>query len=824
MLNEWIILESPCMPPLRLSFNFVGSDNNTSTSPAAAEWLGTEQSTLTSHKVARQRPPPPLPKPKSFDCPRTGQKPRKENLPVVCPKPLAKLYRIDKTNSSPPSLPRRDSSLPLSTPQEKKLQSQPLTLRQLAQTYSSQLPLQVKVLCGYVGPSPELSIPPGAVYNVHFKKSGNTVAIRDRTGHTYNVPLSSSVRFGLIQSQENEKVNMASTTEFPTFPEVSNILVLRTSQLPKLVCATKAFPGPDKSSSLHRNELLVVVRAHTSRLLGKRRLEVLSLTTRAKKFLPPNCKGHFSTNPLDTLVHLPEIVEYIPDLFPCNAVVSLGNQFTSPTRQVSNALNSGEVNLLGLQKETSLIATAMTNKVPLLGGSVACIVKDESPLLSIPLNDDSLSGISLEIVDEKQSEELHQRTHYLLENFNPSNLKSYKDTKSKQTYETQSMLYKNHREGYEMYGVQLECPLAKSNPRSSFGPTTSQKHPQPLPSLLEDTERHSSHEDLSSSESEDSEGYTEVTIHSTLKELEQRPIPSAKPASIADNKKKGNSRSPPVSHKKPSPVPPPKPPKQPLHKPLKSEKTSGTAKESATSRRPFKGDKMSVRPPVPPPNSTPSTKRDKMLVRPPVPPPNSTPSTKRDKMSVRPPVPPPNSPPPTVEHTLPSLNSLTTNSLPTNAVEPIECYAESPFLATTGISFPVPNTEDDNDYDYTKPWSILGRLPDCKETVDKDAILTELRELRATLEHFSQRVELLESHVYDNPLPTRNHSKQTSVEFHSQEKKNRAYLKTFDTDKVGTVTWQVVVTVGRYCTCEYAIKRSQVAKHYKAEICRHSVR
>jgi len=72
-----------------------------------------------------------------------------------------------------------------------------ITLPNLMSKFS--FPLCVQVVKGFVGKRGEESaIACGEVYNIHFVKHTEVVTMIDYNGNTYNVPLNSAVRSGII--------------------------------------------------------------------------------------------------------------------------------------------------------------------------------------------------------------------------------------------------------------------------------------------------------------------------------------------------------------------------------------------------------------------------------------------------------------------------------------------------------------------------------------------------------------------------------------------------------------------------------------------------
>ncbi len=375
--------------------------------------------------------------------------------------------------------------------------SEPLSLIEFERKYSNQLPLQIMVLQGYQGQSPELSISTSDTYNIHFKKYRDVVAVRDNKGHIYSIPMGSALEFVLL----NRPVGGNAKTTITTFEKVSDIPAHSTC--PKVICATTPWSSTsDPKVSVEEGEVLVVKKP---RLYGEKTLEVFSLTSKSAKVLPSNCKGSFSTDPSLTRLHLLDIVEHIPDVLPCEA-----NLYVGDSDQELLPFCSGTLLLLAKMREASLVAS----NVPCESEQIS-----QPPiLLDIPL-DDSFTEVEVVVIGSCD-QSLYENTRKLIDNFATANVTSFKGSATQQTYETQSLLYETLREGYAHLGVELTDPellYCGTSPTS----TATEAAPSISP-------HQSSH---FSSSKVDSEGYEIIDIldsslHATLTETSSLPIPA----------------------------------------------------------------------------------------------------------------------------------------------------------------------------------------------------------------------------------------------------------------------------------------------------------
>lgn len=106
---------------------------------------------------------------------------------------------------SPPQLPPR-SNHPVSSlkwvelvKEDKGVQKQQLSLLELSRKHSEAFPLRVKVTKGFS--TPQVEIPTGDTYNIHFQKKTNVVTIKDSRQNSYTIPFNSAAKFGVVYGQ-----------------------------------------------------------------------------------------------------------------------------------------------------------------------------------------------------------------------------------------------------------------------------------------------------------------------------------------------------------------------------------------------------------------------------------------------------------------------------------------------------------------------------------------------------------------------------------------------------------------------------------------------
>jgi len=221
---------------------------------------------------------------------------------------------------------------------------------------SKSFPLHVRTLEGFRGQTAQLSISLADEYNIHFIKHQKMVTIKDASRQQYSVPLNSAIRFGLIYNPEKQPA--ISSTPF-IFESVSDIIAMKT--LPKVVCAMIKYVGDTDRASVSANEVLCITRIHKPKFHGKKSLEVFSLVTNAKKLLAFDCCGQFSTDPSLVQMHLPSILDHIPNLFPCQAILIADEDSSIPSTiaKVYNVFDPFKVNLYCYQPDTCKVRSQM---------------------------------------------------------------------------------------------------------------------------------------------------------------------------------------------------------------------------------------------------------------------------------------------------------------------------------------------------------------------------------------------------------------------------------------------------------------------------------
>ena len=311
---------------------------------------------------------------------------------------------------------------------------QRITLPDLISKYS--LPLCVQVVKGFVGKrGEEGAIASGEVYNIHFVKHTKVVRTIDCHGNSYNMPLNSAARFGIIY-RSRRSVSLQEPEQFETAGDI-----MSASPLPRVVCAKSSYRGHDSVSSVKKNDVLVIqgIRFNI--------LQVMCVTKQEQRMLSKDCTGHFTTDPYRTQMYLPDILSNVPRPLPlmANMYADFESEHTLP-----ECLNSEAVILAEEATETSLVATPMSDDCDPTTGSVP------NTLVDLPTSLD----IEVQVVSSGTAEKdkLHDNTQDLYTRFDPSMLETCLDAASDETYTAQSYLLASIRKGHEMDGLHLGIP------------------------------------------------------------------------------------------------------------------------------------------------------------------------------------------------------------------------------------------------------------------------------------------------------------------------------------------------------------------------------
>ena len=295
-------------------------------------WLKTSSA---SHKQA----PAPKRKPRfsAATASASGSTDDEDCSPPLPPKP--------KTSTAPPSI--RTSTSSASGQHALPLEKGPFTLPEFVSKFGHSLPLCVSVEKGFQSDDERESIAMGDSYNLHLVKRSKVVELREASGETHNIPLSSSLQFAPVFNDSDD------TDTDQTFERVSDIVSLK--PLPRLLRATKTF-SKDNKSLVEKNEVFVVQKV-ISTPLRKKTLQVYSTLFNREKILPNDCEGGFTADPYATRLHLPDIISLFIEEFPLRVRVHLTDFELENESDFPFHLSSEVSVLTEMKTEISIVAS-----------------------------------------------------------------------------------------------------------------------------------------------------------------------------------------------------------------------------------------------------------------------------------------------------------------------------------------------------------------------------------------------------------------------------------------------------------------------------------
>lgn len=335
---------------------------------------------------------------------------------------------------------------------------QELTLLELAQKPPSIFPVQVELINSYCSQTSKFSLMAEQRLNIHFVKHTDVITVRDGMGMQYLVPLNSAVKFGILFDAESEAMPQASNS---TYAKVGDILAL--PKVPRVICAQRDVVKKRKVY-VAKGQIFIV------KGVGRSTLKCFSLPQYEDIDLGEDCKGHFTADAEKTKLYLSDLVQHLPNAFPCTAKIYPNHQVTSKR---STMQPGATVNLYGNAVLSSLIASTVD---PDSNAS--------QPLLNIPI-DDALSSLAVRMIPAlglEEAQQLHQSTQLLKSKFDPSKFIMLKDASSDEAFELQNLLFQAVRPGSEAN----YDPYVEMVPISSVQPITSDPAFSPIPSAPEE--------------------------------------------------------------------------------------------------------------------------------------------------------------------------------------------------------------------------------------------------------------------------------------------------------------------------------------------------
>ena len=228
-----------------------------------------------------------------------------------------------------------------------------LSLLQFVEKYSKSLPAQVIIERGHYGSNDTETLGSQEKLIISFVKSRKVLNIVTSTKQKFTLPLGSAVQLRLLYNPEG---NEEKARKGYKFQSVGHLIKKFPAKLPRVICATKAYTGDDKESTVRENELLVV----ESYDMQTKRLKVRSHDGEnpTPKFLLDQCKGYFTTDPSKVCLYVSDIDKYIGtplSILELQAILDMSKlAVMPPDTQIDKSL-SGVVTLSGFVTERSLI-------------------------------------------------------------------------------------------------------------------------------------------------------------------------------------------------------------------------------------------------------------------------------------------------------------------------------------------------------------------------------------------------------------------------------------------------------------------------------------
>ena len=179
------------------------------------------------------------------------------------------------------------------------------SLSELNRSEHCNFPMQVLVTTGFQGPSKKSTILDGEILNLLCLKKRKLVAIETLTGKKVNVPLNSSLQFGILYNPNNNLKQAVKGFHYKTAGDILSLSVL-----PKLICATKKLKAGKEKYAVQKKEVFLV-REATTNGPSKRALSCIQMDPGKHKKLFEDSAGPFTTQPASVKMFLPEIINQI---------------------------------------------------------------------------------------------------------------------------------------------------------------------------------------------------------------------------------------------------------------------------------------------------------------------------------------------------------------------------------------------------------------------------------------------------------------------------------------------------------------------------------
>ena len=246
------------------------------------------------------------------------------------------------------------------------------------------LPAVIRFVDGYYGHALQFSVSAGDCYQANFVKRTEVLILNDRAAREYTVPLTSSVKLGLLYKDTGP-------ITIPT--------LLAVKSLPRIICALKGFENKKASVKISKGDQ-IIIKSREQKVLNCH-----NVTTGADLVLQKSCSATFSLDP-DAIKMCPlEIVNHLPDVFPCHAKV----YYSDSTADVEGLQSFSEkpVTIRGCSIDVSLVATDM-----------AISSEKESNVIHFPL-DQNLRKLRVEVLNVEDQQHVYDHVNKPLQSCDP---------------------------------------------------------------------------------------------------------------------------------------------------------------------------------------------------------------------------------------------------------------------------------------------------------------------------------------------------------------------------------------------------------------------
>lgn len=168
------------------------------------------------------------------------------------------------------------------------------------------------------------------------------------------IPINTGMKFAILYGSDKGGL---SSIDGVRFEGVASLLA--TDPMPKVICSRNRWDH--KKGSVRIDEILIVRQAVVKK--DKRKgIKVFSMNTRTEKYLSSKCPVVFTTQAHRIALHLPDIMAYVPNPFPCS--VCIRKDDGSPKCYINDIIQLTNVSMKPVLKCSSLNVPEHENLQP----------------------------------------------------------------------------------------------------------------------------------------------------------------------------------------------------------------------------------------------------------------------------------------------------------------------------------------------------------------------------------------------------------------------------------------------------------------------------